>query len=53
MPIGEEIKGRFFNVVGDAIDGIGLTEMKEVLLFTETRQNLRTYLLQLKSFYRY
>ena len=23
MPIGEEIKGRLFNVVGDAIDGIG------------------------------
>ena len=24
MPIGEEIKGRLFNVVGDAIDGIGV-----------------------------
>ena len=23
MPIGEKIKGRLFNVVGDAIDGIG------------------------------
>ena len=22
MPVGEEIKGRLFNVVGDAIDGI-------------------------------
>ncbi|HRF41416.1 MAG TPA: F0F1 ATP synthase subunit beta, partial [Saprospiraceae bacterium] len=23
MPVGEEIKGRLFNVVGEAIDGIG------------------------------
>ena len=23
MPIGDQVKGRLFNVVGDAIDGIG------------------------------
>ena len=28
MPIGEEIKGRLFNVVGDAIDGIGEVNKK-------------------------
>ena len=28
MPIGEEIKGRLFNVVGDAIDGIGEVSKK-------------------------
>lgn len=26
MPVGEQIKGRLFNVVGDAIDGIGETD---------------------------
>ena len=26
MPTGEQIKGRLFNVVGDAIDGIGATD---------------------------
>ena len=26
MPIGEEVKGRLFNVVGDAIDGIGASD---------------------------
>ncbi len=29
MPVGEEIKGRLFNVVGQAIDGIGEVEIKE------------------------
>ena len=28
MPVGEEIKGRLFNVVGEAIDGIGKVEKK-------------------------
>jgi len=31
MPVGEEIKGRLFNVVGEAIDGIGDLETKEGL----------------------
>jgi F-type H+-transporting ATPase subunit beta len=29
MPIGEEIKGRLFNVIGEAIDGIGPVEKDE------------------------
>jgi F-type H+-transporting ATPase subunit beta len=29
MPVGEEIKGRLFNVVGEAIDGIGPVEKDE------------------------
>ena len=29
MPVGEEIKGRLFNVVGEAIDGIGVVEKDE------------------------
>ncbi len=29
MPVGEEIKGRLFNVVGEAIDGIGKVEKGE------------------------
>ena len=29
MPVGDEIKGRLFNVVGEAIDGIGPVEIKE------------------------
>jgi F-type H+/Na+-transporting ATPase subunit beta len=29
MPIGEQIKGRLFNVVGEAIDGIGSTDSKD------------------------
>ena len=49
MPIGEEIKGRLFNVVGDAIDGIGnLPKGKMVLLFTVSHQNLKIYQLLLK-----
>jgi F-type H+-transporting ATPase subunit beta len=28
MPIGDQVKGRLFNVVGDAIDGIGDTDRK-------------------------
>jgi F-type H+-transporting ATPase subunit beta len=31
MPTGEEIKGRLFNVVGDAIDGIGTVDNKNGL----------------------
>ncbi|MFM8995416.1 MAG: F0F1 ATP synthase subunit beta, partial [Bacteroidota bacterium] len=31
MPTGEEIKGRLFNVVGDAIDGIGAVDNKSGL----------------------
>ncbi|HIF15097.1 MAG TPA: F0F1 ATP synthase subunit beta, partial [Bacteroidetes bacterium] len=29
MPIGEQVKGRLFNVVGEAIDGIGKVDNKE------------------------
>lgn len=28
MPVGEEIKGRLFNVIGDAIDGLGKVDSK-------------------------
>ena len=28
MPVGEQVKGRLFNVVGDAIDGIQQTDKK-------------------------
>jgi F-type H+-transporting ATPase subunit beta len=29
MPIGDQVKGRLFNVVGEAIDGIGATDAKD------------------------
>ena len=42
MPIGDQVKGRLFNVVGEAIDGIGES--------IEKLQNLKTYLHLLKYF---
>ena len=53
MPIGEEIKGRLFNVVGDAIDGIGEVSKKVGIQFTEKHQNLKIYQLPLKFIYWY
>jgi F-type H+-transporting ATPase subunit beta len=36
MPIGDNIKGRVFNVVGDAIDGIPALDKTMAALFTIT-----------------
>ena len=43
MPIGDDVYGRLFNVIGDAIDGIGnfLKQVKMVCQFTEKHQNLK------------
>ena len=35
MPIGDNIKGRLLNVVGDAIDGIGQLSKEDVTLFID------------------
>jgi F-type H+-transporting ATPase subunit beta len=50
MPIGEEVNGRLFNVVGDAIDGLKIFLRKVVFQFTDQLQNLINYQL-LQKFY--
>ncbi len=45
MPVGDQVKGRLFNVTGDTIDGIGDFRKKEVTQSTEMQlQNLKTFL---------
>jgi len=46
MPIGDQIKGRLFNVVGEAIDGINQLDNGNGLPI----HNLISYLLQLRCF---
>ena len=46
MPIGEDVYGRLFNVIGDAIDGIGdLPKAGDKLgyQFTDKHLNLKIY----------
>ena len=43
MPIGDDIKGRLFNVVGEAIDGIEGQKLMTDFLFIEMLQNLKIY----------
>ena len=44
MPTGESIKGRVFNVIGDAIDGMeNLDKSSGLAIHRETLQNLRIY----------
>ena len=50
MPAGELIKGRVFNVIGDAIDGMENLKNLMVFQFTENHQNLKIYLQLLKSY---
>ena len=50
MPTGENIKGRVFNVVGDAIDGMENLDRTMGYQFTEKHQNLKIYPPQLKYF---
>ena len=52
MPIGKEINGRLFNVIGDSIDGIGDLQKAVTMVFPfiESLQNLRNYLLLLKFY---
>ena len=50
MPTGDKIKGRLFNVVGEAIDGINEVENTEGFRFTEMLQNLKNYQQQQKSY---
>ena len=50
MPAGDDIKGRVFNVVGDAIDGMDNLNKETDYQFIEKLLNLRTYLLLLKFY---
>ena len=50
IPTGEEIKGRLFNVVGDAIDGIVQPTGKVNFPYTGMHPALRIYLLLLKFY---
>ena len=50
MPTGDKVKGRLFNVVGDAIDGIGPCDTDKGCRYIEKPQNLKIYLLQLKFY---
>ena len=45
MPVGDDAYGRLFNVIGDAIDGLGdLSKLvKLVHQFTDLLQNLKIY----------
>ena len=50
MPIGDAVYGRLFNVIGDAIDGLGTSPKQEKMdyLFTVPHHNLKSFLLQQK-----
>lgn len=50
MPVGEEIKGRVFNVVGAPIDGIRELDNTNGRLFITLLQNLKIYQLRAKCF---
>jgi F0F1-type ATP synthase beta subunit len=50
MPIGEEVNGRLFNVVGNAIDGLKTSNILMDCQFTEKLLDLINYLLLLKFF---
>lgn len=50
MPVGEAIKGRLFNVVGDAIDGLpALSKVQVEDQSTVNLQDMRIYLQKLRS----
>ena len=42
MPTGDAIKGRLFNVVGDAVDGMKAVSKIKAYLFTAKHQSLKT-----------
>ena len=48
MPAGEHIKGRVFNVIGDAIDGMDNLDRENGLPIHRDAKNLKTYLLLLR-----
>ncbi len=50
MPIGDDIKGRLFNVVGEAIDGIAQPKGTKGLSSIEQLLNSKTFLLLKKYF---
>jgi F0F1-type ATP synthase beta subunit len=52
MPIGADVYGRLFNVIGDAIDGLGNLPKQEKTecLFTDNKQNSKTFQLHLKFY---
>ena len=50
MPAGEDIKGRVFNVIGDAIDGMEDLDKTSGLPIHRKLLNLRIYLQQLKYY---
>jgi F-type H+-transporting ATPase subunit beta len=42
MPIGADVYGRLFNVIGDAIDGLGnLPKTGENNVYSQTKQKIR------------
>ena len=43
MPVGDTVKGRLFNVVGEAIDGIGSVDKTGVTRFTIILPNMRIF----------
>ena len=54
MPIGDDIKGRLFNVVGQAIDGLPQPEGKEGLSYSQTAPCIRRFIYGFRSsFHRY
>lgn len=48
MPIGNQIKGRVMNVVGDTIDGMKELDKTDGFLFTVNLRNSKTWLLPRK-----
>ena len=50
MPTGEHIKGRVFNVIGDAIDGMKNLEKIPDYQFIENHPNLKICQLLLKFY---
>jgi len=50
MPVGDQIKGRLLNVIGDPIDGIGEVNKTGVMKFMQLLPNLKTFLLKPKSY---
>ena len=50
MPVGDDIKGRVFNVVGDAIDGIAGLDKSNGAPFMPTLQGLKTFLQKQRCF---
>jgi F0F1-type ATP synthase beta subunit len=55
MPVGADVYGRLFNVIGDAIDGLETyqRQVKTECQFTVKHQDSKIYQLHQKFYYRY